>query len=104
MDLGITQQAVSALEQKEALDKEMLEKVAAALKVSPEAIKSFSEDNVINIFSNTYSDHASSIYNNFNPLERYVEQVEENKKLYEALLKSEREKIALLERMLSDKK
>jgi transcriptional regulator with XRE-family HTH domain len=104
MDLGITQQAVSQLEQKEALDKEMLEKVANALKVSPEAIKSFSEDNVINIFSNTYSDHASSIYNNFNPLERYVEQVEENKKLYEALLKSEREKIALLERMLSDKK
>lgn len=104
MDLGITQQAVSALEQKEALDKEMLEKVANALKVTPETIKSFSEDNVINIFSNTYSDHASSIYNNFNPLEKYVEQVEENKKLYEALLKSEREKIALLERLLSEKK
>lgn len=46
MDLGISQQAVSALEQKEALDKEMLEKIANALKVTPEAIKSFSEDNV----------------------------------------------------------
>ena len=53
MDLGIPQQAVSALEQKEALNKEMLEKVANALKVSPEAIRRFSEDNVINIFSNT---------------------------------------------------
>lgn len=29
---------------------------------------------------------------------------EENKKLYEALLKSEREKIALLERLLNDRK
>lgn len=104
MDLGMSQQAVSQLEQKEALDKEMLEKVANALRVTPEAIKSFTEDNVINIFSNTYSDHASSIYNNFNPLEKYVEQVEENKKLYEALLKSEREKVLLLERLLNERK
>ena len=104
MDLGISQQAVSALEQKEALDREVLEKVAAALKVTPEAIKNFNEENAIYIFSNTYSDHASTIYNNFNPLEKYVEQVEENKKLYEALLKSEREKIALLERVLNERK
>ncbi len=31
LELGISQQAISALEQKEALDKEMLEKVAKAL-------------------------------------------------------------------------
>jgi transcriptional regulator with XRE-family HTH domain len=104
MDLGISQQAVSALEQREVLDKEMLQKVANVLRISPEAIKNFSEDNVINIFSNSYSDHASTIYNNFNPLEMYVGQVEENKRLYEALLKSEREKIALLERMLNERK
>ena len=105
MDLGITQQAVSALEQKEALDKEMLERVANALKVTPETIKSFSEDNVINIFSNTYHDNSSILGTyNFNPLEKYLEQVEENKKLYEALLKSEREKIALLERLLNERK
>ena len=101
LDLGISQQAISALEQKEALDKDMLEKVASALKVSPEAIKNFNEENTINIFSNTYHDQSSSIYNNFNPLEKYVEQVEENKRLYEELLKSEREKVQLLERMLN---
>ena len=44
MDLGISQQAISALEQKEALDRDMLEKVAKALKVSPEAIKNFNEE------------------------------------------------------------
>lgn len=39
----------------------------------------------------------------FNPLDKYVEQVEENKRLYEALLKSEREKVALMEKMLEKK-
>jgi hypothetical protein len=36
---GISQQAVSALEQKEELDRKTLEKVAKALKVTSEAIK-----------------------------------------------------------------
>ena len=36
-ELGLSQQAISALEQQEALDKDMLEKVAKALKVSTEA-------------------------------------------------------------------
>jgi transcriptional regulator with XRE-family HTH domain len=39
VDLGISQQAVSALEQKEELDRKTLEKVAKALKVTSEAIK-----------------------------------------------------------------
>jgi transcriptional regulator with XRE-family HTH domain len=57
LELGISQQAISSLEQKEALDKEMLEKIAKALKISPEAIRSFNEENTINIFSNTYNDN-----------------------------------------------
>ena len=98
LELGISQQAISSLEQKEALDKDMLEKVAKALKISPDAIKSFNEENTINIFSNTYNDNSSILGTyHFNPLEKMVE-------LYEALLKSEREKIVLLERMLTEKK
>lgn len=112
LDLGISQQAVSALEQKEALDKEMLEKIAKALKVTPEAIKNFNEENAIyNIQhnyegSNAHANNVSVINHNcnFNPLEKYVEQVEENKRLYEALLKSEREKVALLEKLLEEKR
>lgn len=38
-----------------------------------------------------------------NPIEKVLEIVEENKKLYEQLLASEREKIQLLERMLDRK-
>jgi transcriptional regulator with XRE-family HTH domain len=101
MDLGISQQAISALEQKEALDRDMLEKVARALKVSPETIKNFSEENFINIIQNNYqgssNNFSGNYYCTFNPIDKVVE-------LYEALLKSEREKIALLERMLEHKK
>jgi len=100
-DLSLSQQAVSQLEQREALDREMIEKVAAALKVSPEAISNFNEEAAITIVSNTFNDEASAYSMNykcsFNPIDKVVE-------LYEALLKSEREKIDLLERMLSERK
>jgi transcriptional regulator with XRE-family HTH domain len=100
-DLGISQQAISSLEQKEALDKDMLEKVAKVLKVSPEAIKNFTEEAVVNVIQNNYegSVNNNSNYNHqctFNPFDKIVE-------LYEALLKSEREKNALLERMIDKK-
>jgi transcriptional regulator with XRE-family HTH domain len=41
IDLGLTQQAVSLLEQKETLDAPTLDKVAKALGVSADAIKNF---------------------------------------------------------------
>ena len=67
-DLGLSQQAVSQLEQKEALDKDMLEKIAAVLKVPVEAIRNFDEEKAINIISNTF--HDNSILNgiNYNPV------------------------------------
>ncbi len=104
MELGLSQQAISALEQKEALDKDMIEKVAKALKVAPDAIKSFNEEATVYNIQHNYEgstlNHSPNYqYNHdctFNPLEKMVE-------LYEALLKSEREKIALLEKMLDKK-
>ncbi len=103
LELGLSQQAISALEQKEALDKDMLEKIAKVLKVNSDAIKSFNEETAVNFF-NTFNDTsinhgAFAAYNfncTFNPLDKVIE-------LYEALLKSEREKIALLERMVEKK-
>ena len=98
MELGLSQQAISSLEQKEALDKDMIEKVAKALRVPADAIRNFSDETAINIISNTFHDNAVNMNYQctFNPLEKMVE-------LYEALLKSEREKIALLERMVEKK-
>ncbi len=104
LELGISQQAVSKLEQSETIEDEVLEKVAKVLGVTGEAIKNFSEDAVFNIIGNTYHDNASSLnYQcSFNPLDKMVQLFEENKSLYERLLQSEGEKIALLEKMLKD--
>ena len=94
-ELGLSQQAISQLEQKEALDKELLEKVAKVLKVNPEAIANFSEEATMNFISTTFNhEHSTVSYQsifNLNPFEKIIE-------LYEALLRSEREKIALLEK------
>ena len=104
-ELGLSQQTVSALEQKEALDKDMLEKIANVLKIPVEAIKNFDEEATINIIANNCQDQSASVnYNpNFYPLDKYVEQVEEIKTLYKALMKEKDEKIALLEKMVGKK-
>jgi transcriptional regulator with XRE-family HTH domain len=104
-ELGLSQQAISALEQKEALDKDMLEKVAKALKVPTEAIKNFSDETAINIIANTFHDHAVNMNYQctINPFEKYIEAMEENKRLYERLLQTEREKVALLEKIVDKK-
>jgi transcriptional regulator with XRE-family HTH domain len=104
IELGLSQQAISALEQKEALDKDMLEKVAKALKISPEAIKNYDHETSISNIQNNYDGSvvASQINYQFNA--SLTEALEENKKLYVALLKEKDEKIALLEKMLANKK
>lgn len=92
-DLGITQQAVSKLEQQEEIDEETLSKTADALGVSPDLIKNFDEEkavyNINNFKDNTLEQGSTAICQQFNPVEKIVE-------LYERLLDSEREKIELL--------
>jgi transcriptional regulator with XRE-family HTH domain len=109
--LGVTQQAISKIEQSENVEDVTLEKVAKALGMQSEAIKNFNEDAAINLVQNNYEGANQgaivTVQNqncSFNPLDKYVEAVEENKRLYETLLKVEREKNALLERMLDTKK
>lgn len=97
------QRKVSLLEQKEVIEQEVLEQVAKALKVSPEAIKNFDEEAAINIISNTFTSNDTSTLNainpycTFNPIDKIVE-------LYEALVKSEREKIELMQKILDKMK
>jgi transcriptional regulator with XRE-family HTH domain len=103
------QKKISLLEQKEVIEPELLEQVAKALKVPVEAIKNFDEEKAINIISNNSFENceqpASIFYNStINPVEKWMEALEENKKLYAALLKEKDEKIALLEKMLGEKK
>jgi transcriptional regulator with XRE-family HTH domain len=79
-----SQKRVSLLEQKEVVEQEILDQVAQILKVPADAIKNFSEEAAINIIASTLNDNAGSINNNctinFNPIEKWVETLDENKK------------------------
>jgi transcriptional regulator with XRE-family HTH domain len=94
--LGLSQQAISQLEQKEALDKDILEKIAAVLKVPVDAIKNFDEEKAIYNIQNNYDNSTSNVNYQFNAVDKIVE-------LYEALIKSEKEKVEILERLLDKK-
>jgi transcriptional regulator with XRE-family HTH domain len=97
-ELGISQQAISKIERSDKIEDEVLEKIAQALGVTSEGIKKFNEEAVFNIIGNNYHDNSSSVQYQctFNPIDKLVEVYEENKKLYEQLLASEREKVELL--------
>lgn len=94
-ELGISQQAVSKIEQSAKVEEDALEKIAKILGVTADAVRNFSEEAVFNYF-NSFSDNSINqgpigAHNtcNFNPLDKVVE-------LYERLLKSEQEKIEFL--------
>lgn len=105
LELGVSQQTVSHMEQNESIEDEKLEQVAKVLGVTPDAIKGYSDEAVFNIIGNTYHDQSSSLNYNctFNPLDKLMEVVEENKKLYERLLAAEKEKVSYLEKLLDKK-
>jgi transcriptional regulator with XRE-family HTH domain len=88
--LGVTQQALSKMENAESMDEKRLEKVAAALEVSPDVIRNFREEVIIN---NIYDQNNTIINYQFNPFEKIVA-------LYDQLLETERKRIELLEALL----
>lgn len=101
LELGISQQAVSKIEQSAEVEDDALNKIASVLGVSAEAIKNYSDEAVIYNIQNNYEGSHNQGANvghqfNFNPIEKLVELFEENKSLYERLLASEKEKVELL--------
>jgi len=103
--LGVSQQTVSNIENSEKVEESLLEKVAKALEVSVEGIKNFSEEAVFNIIGNTVTNHDNASFfqfqPTFNPLDKVVTLFEEKEKLYERLLKAEKEKIDYLEKLFN---
>jgi transcriptional regulator with XRE-family HTH domain len=105
-----TQKKVSLLETKESLDAVLLERISTALKIPVEAFRTFDEEQALSVISNTFNDSFNDSTNafsynkncTFNPLDKLMELMDANKELYERLLASEREKNALLERMLRE--
>lgn len=97
------QKKISLLEAKEVVDEELLKDVAKALHVTSEAIKNYNDEVAISNI-NTFHDYSAFNFQcTINPLERWLESLEENKKLYERLLQSEKEKVALLEKLIGQK-
>jgi transcriptional regulator with XRE-family HTH domain len=101
--LGTNQQSISAMENSETIEDEKLLQVAKALGVSPEAIKNFTEENMINYFNSFYDNSSTQgnsfnqgMYATFNPLDKVIE-------LYERLVQTEKEKNEYLEKLLKDK-
>ena len=92
-DLGVNQQVISKIEKQEEIEEGLLNQIASVLGISAEVIKDFDVEkaiyNINNIRDNTFEQGATSIAQQFNPLDKIVE-------LYERLLQSEREKIELL--------
>jgi transcriptional regulator with XRE-family HTH domain len=101
--IGVSQQSVSSIEASESIDDEKLQAIAKVLGVTPEAIKNFSDEAVFNYFNsfNNFNDNSSFNSNcTFNPLDKLIEAFEEKEKLYERLLQAEKDKVALLEKLL----
>lgn len=90
------------MEQAETIEDEVLEKVAAVLGVSAEAIKNYNDEAVLNIISNTFTSNDTSTLNainyqpSFNPIDKIVELYNEKVALLERLLLAEKEKNELL--------
>ncbi|MGE8340436.1 MAG: helix-turn-helix domain-containing protein [Flavobacterium sp.] len=98
--IGMSQQTISNIEGSETVDDEKLNVIAEALGVSAEAIKSFSDEAVLNIMGNTLHDSSFINGNNynctFNPIDKIVE-------LYERLVQAEKDKVEYLERLMKGK-
>lgn len=90
--IGVSQQTISNIENSETVEDDKLQLIAKELGMTSEAIKNFSEDNVINFFNNFYDNSSSQgnsfnqgMYATFNPLDKVIE-------LYERLIQAERNK------------
>ncbi|WP_439695869.1 helix-turn-helix transcriptional regulator [Mucilaginibacter sp. AW1-7] len=106
-----SQKRVSLLESKETLEPELLTQVARVLKVPEEAIKNFDEQAAVTYFNSFYDSSgagaffsSTNLHCTFNPIDKWLEVIEENKKLYERLLASEREKVEILQQIAPHKK
>ncbi|MDV3859131.1 transcriptional regulator [Elizabethkingia anophelis] len=102
------QKKISLLEQKESVEKDILEQVAKILKVPTEAIENFDEEQAVNIISNTASfDNCQqpAFFNNqpsFNPIDKVVELYDEKIALYERMLKEKDDMMARFEKLIQN--
>lgn len=108
-----SQKRVSLMEQKETIESNLLEQVAAIFKIPVEAIENLDEEQAVNIIANTFhtNDNAtvgiggnSSNGNDdnriFHPIDKLVQLHEEKIILYERMLKEKDDIIDRLEKLI----
>ncbi|MCV2484919.1 XRE family transcriptional regulator [Flavobacterium sp. SH_e] len=109
-DLGEewTQKKISMLEQKDVIEDNLLKQISNSLRIPVEAFQNFDEEQAINIISNTFDNGAflntgnGAIFN-VNPVEKWIEALEEIKRLNTELLKAKDEHIKALEKVVKEK-
>jgi len=104
-DLDCSQQKISILEQRETIEKDILEKIAGLLNVPVEAIENMEEEQAINIIANTFHESSAFAYTanikpTFHPLEEVLKLHEEKIALYERMLKEKDDMMAKLEQLI----
>lgn len=108
-DLGEdwNQKKISMLEQKDVIEDNLLKQISNSLRIPVEAFQNFDEEQAVNIISNTFNDQSNG-YNyyptfNVNPIEKWMEALDEIKRLNLELLKAKDEQIKILEKLLNVK-
>ncbi|XZF13968.1 helix-turn-helix domain-containing protein [Chitinophagaceae bacterium MMS25-I14] len=106
IDLGITQQAISLLEQKETIDAPVLEKIAKSLRVTVEAIRNYDEAATFSVVLNSVTNNDSSygsVFNyqpSFNPMDKIIELYKEKEAMYERMLQEKEQMIKELKELI----
>jgi predicted DNA-binding protein YlxM (UPF0122 family) len=103
------QQKISLLEQKEKIDSDILEQVAAILKIPAETIRNFDEDQAVNIIASTFNIDKDAYIGNsngtfhINPIDKILQLHEEKIALYERMMKEKDEMMGRMERLIGGK-
>lgn len=106
-DLGEewNQKKISLMEQKEVIEDPLLAKISEVLKIPVEAFQNFDEEQAINIISNTFDNgaflntgHKATF--NVNPIDKLIQLHEEKIALYERMLTEKDEMMVRLENLI----
>ena len=105
---GWTQKKISQLEQKETIERPLLQEISRTLKIPVEAFQNFDKEQAINIISNTFDNFdngaiAINCNSDVNPIENIIKLHEEKIALYERMLKEKDEMMERLERLIKEK-
>jgi transcriptional regulator with XRE-family HTH domain len=111
-DLGEdwNQKKISLLEQKSVVEEALLHKISEVLNIPVEAFQNFDEEQAITVIANTFHTHDQSSgvsvhpITNINPIEKWIEALEEIKRLNAELLKAKDEQIRLMEKLIENNK